>query len=157
MEIALTILGGLLGIIGAFAGAWVANRYEKREKLIQDRKDTTIALYNEYQNSEMLKARIETQYIFAQNNKVENPLPLSELRETLDIEKWLHVAMVMTFFEKLGILLENDYLDLDLSKRLLQYDFQYWHEKYFSNLIINGKQSQAQWWKAIQYVAKKWL
>ncbi len=54
------------------------------------------------------------------------------------------------------MLVANVILDFSLSKNLLQYDFHYWHEKYFSDLIIYEKQSQSQWWKAIQYVAKKW-
>lgn len=157
MELFLTILGGVLGIIGAFAGAWIANRYERRQRIVQDRKDTTFALYEEYQSPSMMTARIEARNILSENNDATDPLSLSELRKKLSVEQWSQIATVMTFFEKLGILLQNDYLDSELSKSLLAYDFRYWHEKHLSDLIVRGDQSQSQWWKSIQFVAGQWL
>lgn len=156
MEIALTILGGVLGIIGAFAGAWAANRYERRTNIIETKKKTAIDLYNEYQSSEMQRARIEARNILTANQNSEKIQSLSELRNSLDVEEWTYISMVITFFEKIGILLEHDYIDSSLARKLLQYDFRYWHEKYFINLVIGGKQSQSQWWNAIQYLVKEW-
>lgn len=58
MEIWLAILGGMFGIVGAFAGAWLANRYEKRMQREREKRDSTMSLYVEFQNPDMLHARI---------------------------------------------------------------------------------------------------
>ncbi len=44
MELFAAFVGGLLGVIGAFAGVMLANYYQNKEQKQQMQRDTTISL-----------------------------------------------------------------------------------------------------------------
>jgi hypothetical protein len=151
MEIWLTVLGGVFGIIGAFAGAWLANRYERRSQKLQERRDTTMNLYVEFQNPDMLHARILARVVFERNKKRQNPLSLNQMREKLKTEEWHAVSVGITFFEKLGVFLKNDYLDTKLARSLFEHDFRWWYDKYIEKFVKDDK-LEATWSQAIEHI-----
>ncbi|CAG1010409.1 hypothetical protein ANRL4_04186 [Anaerolineae bacterium] len=156
MDIWLTILGGVLGIAGAFAGAWLANRYERRGQREQEKRDSTIKLYEEFQSPDTLQARIVARSVFTENLKKDCPLTINEMRENLDPVQWHAVSVVITFFERLGVLLKNDYLDQKLTKSLFAYDFSWWYGSYIERFVKEDDKIEAAWGQYIEY-ASRWL
>jgi hypothetical protein len=152
MEIWLTILGGTFGIVGAFAGAWIANRYERRMQREKEKRDSTMSLYVEFQSPDMLHARIIARDVFTQNLEKKKPLTIDEMRKKLDTEKWHSVSVVITFFEKLGVFLENDYLDKKLARSLFEYDFNWWYSGYIEKFAKIDDKLEAAWSQNIEYV-----
>jgi hypothetical protein len=152
MEVWLTILGGMFGIAGAFAGVWLANHYERRMQREKEKRDTTMSLYVEFQSPEMLQARIIARHVFARNLKKKKPLTISILGEKLDKDEWHSVSVVITFFEKLGVFLKNDYLDKKLARNLFKYDFNWWYSTYMEKFVKSDDKLKAAWSQSIEYV-----
>lgn len=152
MEIWLTLLGGILGIVGAFAGAWFGNQYERRARKFQAQKDTTISLYTEFHSAEMIKARIRVRNLLSGDLKRDPALSLNQIREIVSPEDWYNFSLVVTFFEKFGVYLQNNYLDKDLVRNLLEGDFTYWYNKCLSSFVIDGDMLQSSWSRSIGYI-----
>lgn len=152
MEIWLTILGGVFGIVGAFAGAWLANHYERRMQREKEKRDTTMGLYVEFQSPDMLHARIVARYVFTENLKKASPFTINEMREKLETDEWHAVSVLVTFFEKLGVFLKNDYLDSKLTRSLFEYDFNWWYNGYIERIVKIDDKLEAAWSQNIEHI-----
>ena len=137
MELLAAFVGGILGVIGAFAGVWLSNLYQSRAQKQQTLRDTTISLYAELTGAEMLTSRMKASKILDENAQKQMPLTISELSTNIDtaFEDWYPVGRVLTFFEKLGVYLKAGYLDEELARELMGGVAIYWYDHYFANLI----------------------
>lgn len=156
MEFWLTILGGFFGLIGAFAGAWLAHLYEKRILKEKEKRDTTVALYMEFHNQEMLNTRIIARRVLTDNLERERPLSLDEMYSDLEKEEWHAVSILITFFEKMGVLLRNDYLDDRLTRQLFENDFKWWYEHYLKRIVKQDNKLKDPWSQNIEF-ANLWF
>jgi hypothetical protein len=156
MEFLSAFIGGVLGIVGAFAGAWAAHRYERNKEKGEKRRDITLELYTEYQSPEMLKARIVAREVFDRRRQQQQPLLLSDIWETTNAEEYYSISLVMTFLEKFGVYLDNDYLDKSIAKQLLGRDFSYWYRNYIYELIETSEKEDSTWAVYITE-ANRWL
>ena len=144
-ELIAALIGGALGLVGAFFGVWLANKYEstKQEKAL--RRSITLDLYSEYHSAEILRARINVNRLLEARGQKVDPLPMFELREKISQSEWYDLGLVMTFLEKLSVYLVTDYIDRDLTRQLLGEEFCYWWDSYVERLINVSKVEDKSW------------
>ena len=137
MELLAAFVGGFLGMVGAFAGVWLANRYQSRAQKRQTLRDTTVALYTELTSVEMLTSRMKASKILDPIISSHKPLSITELGLNVDsdFEDWFHVARVLAFFQKLGLYLRAGYLDEELARELMGDAAMLWCDHYLSYLV----------------------
>lgn len=137
MEALAELIGGFLGLIGAFAGVWLANRYQSRAERQQVLRDTTISLYTELTSVEMLTSRMKASRILDEIMRKQGKLTITELATKVDtdFEDWFHVGRVLTFFQKLGLYLQAGYLDEELARELMGDLVMLWYDHYLSHLV----------------------
>lgn len=156
MELLGAFIGGFLGVIGAFAGVWLANRYDREKQERETQKSISLQLYTEYQSQEMIKARILARRVFDRMRDEQKPLILSEIWDASNFEESYSISLLITFLEKLGVYFRTNHLDKNLTKELLQSAFSYWYQNYISELIESSDKSQSTWAKHITQ-ANKWI
>jgi hypothetical protein len=100
----------------------------------------------------MIKARIKVRNLLSGDLKRNPPLFLNQIREIVSPDDWYDISLVITFFEKFGVYLQNDYLDKDLVNNLLEGDFMYWYNKCLSHFTIDGDMLQSNWSRSISYI-----
>ena len=69
MDLIAAVVGGALGVVGAFVGVWLANFYDQRARKEQQQKDITVGLFNEFKSPEMLNSRIKATRILRANEQ----------------------------------------------------------------------------------------
>lgn len=151
MEILAALVGGAIGLLGAFAGVWLANRFEREKTNRETRKQNTLALYVEYHAPEMLGARIKARKVLAENQERERIWLLPEIYQNVGMEEWYSISLVITFFEKYGILMKNEQLDQRLARELLGRDLKYWYDHFLHNLMVEDGDVDSYWATAINY------
>ena len=156
MELLGAFIGGFLGVVGAFAGVWLANRYDREKQEREIRKSISLQLYTEYQSPEMLKARILAREVFDRIREEEKSLILSEIWETADFDESHSISLLIVFLEKLGVYFNTNHLDKELAKQLVGRDFSYWYQNYISELIKTSDKGQSDWARHI-IQANEWI
>lgn len=144
MELLAAFVGGFLGMVGAFAGVWLANRYQSRAQKRQTLRDTTISLYTELTSVEMLTSRMKASKILDEIVRKHRRLPISELGANVDadFEDWFHVGRVLAFFQKFGAYLRTGYLNEELARELMGDIVLLWHDRYLANLVMDAEPTQ---------------
>lgn len=140
-----TIIGGAIGLVGVFIGAWLAATLSVRQQQRQNKIQAVLDLYSEFQSESMLESRIKA-YSDLEANAQDLPLGLSRLQTHLGASKWFHVSKVIHFFEKYAVYYNAECLDDSLSKETLERYFVYWYRRYFKVLVKVSLEQEIDEW-----------
>lgn len=140
MELLAAFVGGILGVLGAFAGVWLGNYYQSRAQKQQTLRDNTLSLYTELTSPEMLACRMKASKLWDGYAKSGKPLTVTELGANLDtaFEDWYPVGRVLNFLEKLGVYLKVGHLDEELARELLGGVVLQWYDQYVAHLVVDS-------------------
>lgn len=121
------ILAAILGaVFGAFVAGYLNFLAQRRAQEVADKKTLTIRLYEEWQDFDMLTARIIAYRVMVEFNEDSwNQLSL-RLRTANRDEDWVAVSRVVHHFELLGALLTENRLDKPAFTRLFERYVRYW-------------------------------
>lgn len=140
------LIGGLIGLVGAFVGAWFANQLSIKAQKRQTEERLTFDLYAEFQSELMLKSRIEACKVF-EENIADLPLGFKHLRQKIGNEDlWFHVSKVIHFFERYAVYYNTNLIDKSLSKSTLDRYFIHWYKKYLKELVKNSLEQDYDEW-----------
>lgn len=150
----------LLGaVIGSLLTALLTTLFNQREQRRQNQIKTTLDLYTEFQNAEMIDSRYKGDTLLKENVSREHSFSFIELSQQLNEEQWNHVSRIIYFFEKLGVLHQLKYLDNELAQQMFKGYFFYYYNRYLNKLGILSEQrddsTRVGWFQPIKYLATK--
>ena len=140
-----TLIGGVIGLIGVFVGAWLTARLSVQQQQRQSRIQVVLNLYSEFQSESMLESRIIAFNTFEANIS-ELPLGFGNLHSRVGSDDWFHVSKVIHFFEKYAVYDNQNCFDKSLSKVTLERYFIYWYKKYFKTLVKTSLEQEFEEW-----------
>lgn len=116
----------VLSLLSAFVGASLNNLYNRLHVRKQNRLQTTLRVFEEFNSKEMFESRQQAYDLLKKNLSCEYPLPLNDLSSKFDSREINHVFRVLYFFEKLVVLDRYRQLESSLAWRLFDIVYSYW-------------------------------
>jgi hypothetical protein len=138
------LLAALIGLLGGLVGVAVGSWLQQRFGHFQMCRETTLQLYDRFDDPDILESRIRADQILAANAASPEPKSLSQLYSTLSREEWHHVSRTRFFLDQIGLLNRIGYLDKTLAGPLFARYVDYWVDRYFGPLEAMDEGSAAQ-------------
>ena len=128
------LLAALIGLLGGLTGVAVGAWLQQRHGHAQMCRETTLQLYDRFDDPDILESRIRADQILATNAAAPQPQCLSQLYTSLSREEWHHVSRTRFFLDQIGLLNRIGYLDRSLASPLFSRYVEYWVDRYFAPL-----------------------
>lgn len=153
-ELISALIGGVIGSISSAVLTYVFTNIQQQHHA---RVQTTIQMYEKYQNPEMLSARIKAERIFCKNRRQTQLLSYTEIyHETYanHDENWIYVSQIVHYFEQVAILHQEKFLDERLFRSSIAKDFRFWYNEYFKQVhdISIKKNEDVDWCSGMLYL-----
>lgn len=133
-ELISALIGGVIGSISSAVLTYVFTNIQQQHYA---RVQTTIQMYEKYQSSEMLLARIKAERVLYENCRRSQPLSYTEIyHETYANHdtNWIYVSQIVHYFEQVAILHQEKFLDERLFRSSIAPYFRFWYNKYFKQI-----------------------
>ncbi|MBW4444766.1 MAG: hypothetical protein KME10_26950 [Plectolyngbya sp. WJT66-NPBG17] len=130
-ELISALVGGIIGSISSAVLTYVFTNIQQQHHA---RVQTTIQMYEKYQSSEMLLARIKAERVLYENRQQLKPLSYTEIyHETYanHDENWLYVSRIVHYFEQIAILHQEKFLEERLFRSSIAPYLRFWYNEYF--------------------------
>ncbi|WP_067840377.1 hypothetical protein [Nocardia lijiangensis] len=143
------LLAAILGaIIGSALGGYISYVVQTQAVARSERMLRTLRLYEEWQDTEMLTARIRANWILERNFTAESPKSFSQLSSALleaqKEEDWIAVSRVVHFFELVAMLLDAGELHRPTFRRLFDRYVAYWCDTALDQLVAVSEREDAE-------------
>jgi hypothetical protein len=125
------LLSALIGIAGGLVGVAIGAYLQNRTSHAQMCRETTLQLYDRFDDEDILESRIRTEEVLSANARSRKPQCLSELYQSLPREDWHHVSRTRHFLDQIGLLHRIGYLDKTIAVPLFGSYVRYWVNRYF--------------------------
>lgn len=125
------LLSALIGLAGGLVGVAIGAYLQHRTSHAQMCRETTLQLYDRFDDEDILGSRIRAEQVLATNARSARPQCLSELYTSLSREDWQHVSRTRHFLDQIGLLHRIGYLDRTIAVPLFGSYVQYWVNRYF--------------------------
>jgi hypothetical protein len=148
------LIGGVIGSISSAVLTYVFTNIQQQHHA---RVQTTIQMYEKYQSSEMLLARIKAERVLYKNRQEPNPLSYTEIYHetyTNHDENWIYVSQIVHYFEQVAILHREKFLDERLFRSSIAPYLQFWYKEYFELVHDTSikKKEDTDWCSGILYL-----
>lgn len=128
------LLSAIIGFIGGLVGVAVGAYLQQRSGHAQLCRETTLQLYDRFDDPDILESRIRADQILSANAASPEPMCLSQLYAKLSREEWHHISRTRFFIDHVGLLNRIGYLDKTLARPLFQRYVDYWVDHHFGPL-----------------------
>src|SRR2546423_5766853 len=105
----------VLSLMSAFIGASLNNFYNRLHVTRQNRIQTTLRLFDEFNSKEMFESRQLAYNFLKRNLSSEHPLSLDEISTNIQTQDLNHVYRIFYFFDKLVLLDRYNQLEPSLA------------------------------------------
>jgi hypothetical protein len=120
----------IIALVSAFLGAIASAYFANNANLKQNRIQTTLQMYSDFQSQDMLETRHQAEKFIMENRE----LSLSQL-SSINEHQFRYVSLIIHYFEQLSILKKHGYIDKRLLKGLFGRYYIFWHKNYFQHLF----------------------
>jgi len=128
------LLAALIGLAGGLLGVAIGALLQHRTSHAQLCRETTLQIYDRFDDADLLESRIRAERILAANAAAAQPQSLSELYASLSRDDWQHISRTRHILDQLGLLGRVGYLDKSIAGPLFSNYVNYWVDRYFAAL-----------------------
>jgi hypothetical protein len=128
------LVSAMIGLVGGLVGVYIGALLQHRANHACMCRDTTLQLYDRFDDSDLVESRIHADRILAANASAPQPQCYSELYASLSRDEWQHISRTRHFLDQVGLLHRIGYLDKAIAGPLFGGYVNYWVDRYFASL-----------------------
>ena len=110
------LVAAMIGFAGGLVGVAVGALLQQRATHGQMCRETTLQLYDRFDDADILDSRIRADQILSANARADQPLSFSELCASLPRDDWQHISRTRHYLDQIGLLARVGYLDLVIAR-----------------------------------------
>jgi len=150
------ILGAIIGYLGALKGASIS----KESSLLLEKSKNAVTLYNEFLSPDMEVIREESSRLIKANNRSITPLTYQQMHQAEDKNYLIAISRLVHFWEKVEKLIENNFVDENLTTELLQNYFRSHYKNFLEQFATycceNDHDNYQKWAQEVNDLANRW-
>lgn len=153
-------LCGVATLLAVFVSFRLARGSAEIKRLSEKRRNAA-ELYTSFTSMEMVSARAEAANFLRANNASAKPLSLQMIYLQEDPRAMIAVNRMIQFWEQTWMFIESDYVENELTRKLLRTYFEGHYRHFLARLIEIGRishdePSYLQWTYNVENLAKLW-